>query len=566
MSNLSKGAKIGIFAAVAIIVFCIIFGGISLTQNLGKSKEVISTEEAGKKMENLLKGINVTQLDTTKATITNEDILSEQDELPDISNYPFTVNGNGDINLEIYASPEKAGNDKDGWINEVAARFNSQQYKVNGKTISVSIRSITSGLAVDYITSGKYTPDALTPSNDFWGKMVEAKGIETTVVSDRLVGNVAGILLSKEKYDQIIEKYGSVNMKVITEATTNNEIAMGYTNPFVSSTGYNFLVSTLYAYDTDDLLSTNAVDGFTSFQKNVPLVSYNTLQMRDAAESGSLDAFILEYQLYTNDSELKRNYVFTPFGARHDNPLYAIGDLSSDKSQALQKFAEYCQGDESQNLATQYGFNENDSYKSELPNDISGNTLVSAQKLYKENKDTSKTIMAVFVADISGSMAGEPINALQTSLINSIQYINKKNYIGLVSYNSKVFINLPIAQFDLNQQAMFKGAVKSLDAGGSTATYDAVVVAMDMLEKAKQDDPTVKPMLFLLSDGEQNYGCSLNDISSILATYQIPVYTIGYNANISALEQISSINEAATINADSDDIIYQLKNLFNSEM
>ena len=48
--------------------------------------------------------------------------------------------------------------------------------------------------------------------------------------------------------------------------------------------------------------------------------------------------------------------------------------------------------------------------------------------------------------------------------------------------------------------------------------------------------------------------------------HQVPVYTIGYNADIDALKRISEINEAATINAESDDIVYQLKNLFNSEM
>ena len=73
-------------------------------------------------------------------------------------------------------------------------------------------------------------------------------------------------------------------------------------------------------------------------------------------------------------------------------------------------------------------------------------------------------------------------------------------------------------------------------------------------------------MIFLLSDGEQNVGFSLNDIDSVVKNYQIPIYSIGYNANIEALKRISEINEAATINADSDDIVYQLKNLFNSEM
>ncbi len=565
MKNLSVAKKVLIFAGIAVVVFGIVIAGITLTKNIGMSDEAITEEQAADKMGKLLNGINVTNVEPRKASITDEDILSDEEELPDIASYPLTVTGKADINIEIFSSPEKAGEGTDGWINEVAQNFNNEGYEVSGKKISVSIRSVSSGLAVDYIKSGKYVPDAITPSNEFWGKMIEAGGTEVTLKKDKLVGNVAGVLLSKSKYDEIIKKYGSVNMKVISEATANNEIAMGYTNPFVSSTGFNFLISTLYSYDPDDLLSEKAVEGFKSFQKNVPLVSFNTLQMRKSVDSGSLDAFVMEYQSYVNDPSMKNDYVFTPFGARHDNPMYAVGDLSSDKNAVLEKFCEYCLNDKSQELATKYGFNNNKSYKSELPG-IDGNSLLRAQKLYKENKNSGKPIIAVFVADTSGSMAGESINALQTSLINSMQYINKENYIGLVSYNNRVYVNLPIAKFDLNQQALFKGAVLDLDANGQTATYDAVVVALDMIQKAMQDNPEAKPMLFLLSDGEQNTGCSLNDISSILDTYKVPVYTIGYNANIAALNRISEINEAATINADSDDIIYQLKNLFNSEM
>lgn len=566
MSKMSTGVKIGIFAAIALVVLGSVFLGITLTKNVGMTDEEISEEDAAKKMKQLLSGISVTDVTARKAAISDEDILDEEEELPDIKSYPLSVTGSGDINIEIYSSPEKAGEGTDGWLNEVAENFNNSGASVNGKSASVSIRSVSSGLAVDYIKTGKYTPQAITPSNEFWGKMIETGGIKVTEKKDRLVGNVAGVLLSKEKYNEILEKYGSVNMKVISECTANNEIQMGYTNPFASSTGLNFLITTLYSYDSDDLLSSKAIDGFKQFQENVPLVSYNTMQMRKSAESGSLDAFVMEYQSYYNDPTLKNEYVFTPFGARHDNPMYSIGDLSTDEDKVLDLFCEYCLNTESQELAAKYGFNQNEKYKSELPADISGDKLISAQKLYKQNKDSGKEIVAVFVADTSGSMSGESINALQTSLINSMQYINKENYIGLISYNSKVYRNLPIAKFDLNQQSLFKGAVQDLAANGQTATNDAIVVAMDMVNKAMEEHPDAKPMIFLLSDGEQNTGCSLNDISSLINTYEIPIYSIGYNANIDALKRISEINEAATINADSDDIIYQLKSLFNSEM
>lgn len=567
MSKLSTGAKIAIFVAIALVVFGGVFLGITLTKDMGKTEEQLTAENAENRMADLLSGVKVQQVNTKKAAISDEDVLSDQEELPDINkNYPLSITGQGQINIEIFSSPEKAGTGTDGWLNDVADDFNRAGFEINGKSISVSIRSVSSGPMVDYIKSGKYIPDAISPSNEFWGSMLQSSGVKVTMKEKSLAGNTAGILLSKSKYKEIIDKYGAVNMKVISQATSSGEIAMGYTNPFVSSTGLNFLVSTLYTYDPDDLLSEKAVEGFKSFQENVPLVSYNTLQMRKSAEAGSLDAMVMEYQLYSNDASLNVNYVFTPFGVRHDNPVYAIGELSADKNAVLEKFCEYCKGSEAQAHARECGFNLNEKYKSELPDDIPGEKLLQAQKLYKENKNNGRPIIAVFIADTSGSMSGESINALQTSLINSMQYINKDNYVGLISYNNKVYMNLPIAKFDINQQALFKGAVQSLDATGQTATYDALVVAIDMINKKMEEVPDAKPMIFLLSDGEQNVGYSLNDIESVVKAYQVPIYSIGYNANIEALKKISEINEAATINADSDDIIYQLKNLFNSEM
>ena len=175
--------------------------------------------------------------------------------------------------------------------------------------------------------------------------------------------------------------------------------------------------------------------------------------------------------------------------------------------------------------------------------------------------------MAVFVADVSGSMSGSPLAELQSSLINSMRYINNDNYVGLVSYADDVTINVPLAQFDLNQQALFKGAVESLRASGGTATYDAIIVAADMLTQATAEAPDAKPMIFVLSDGETNQGyVDFEPMQEVIGGLRIPVYTIGYNANIDALKKISGINEAASIDASTDDVTYQLKNLSNANM
>mgnify|MGYP002768278295 FL=1 len=564
MKEKKKGNIIGILIVMAIIIFGVIYGGITLTKNWGKSKETISKENATGKLKKICKDININEVEPRKAPI-DLGVKDVKDTIPNIDKYPAKVENTTDSYIEIFSTGEKAGNGKDGWLIDVANNFNESKFEINGKIISVKVREIASGLGMDYIISEKYLPDAYSPSNELWGEMIKANGKTIELCDDRMVGNVAGILISKEKYDELIKKYGAINLKNITQAVANGEINMGYTNPFASATGLNFLVSTLATFDSSNPLSEKAIDGFNEFQNNIPLIAYTTLQLRNSVESGILDGFIMEYQTYINSPELKTDYIFTPFGYRHDSPLYSVGNLSNEKKEILNKFIEFYKQDKYQELAVKDGFNALEDYKCEIEN-LDGNTILQAQKLWKENKNGDKPIVAVFVADVSGSMEGEPLNELKKSLLNGSRYIGEENSIGLVTYSNDVNINLPIEKFDLNQRSLFTGAVQDMDASGGTATFDAIAVAVQMLLDEKEKNPDAKLMLFVLSDGETNIGHSLDDLREILESVKIPVHTIGYNANIEALENISRINEATSINADSDDVIYKLGSLFNAEM
>ncbi len=567
MAN-TKSKNAAFLAVLGILLAGGIGGGVLLSRNLGKSKQEISRDAAVTQLEKKLKNVSVSNITARKATveITGTNLA---EELPDITKYPLTVTGRGEVDLEIISSTEKATGGTDGWLIDVAEDFNASHYMIDGKWATVSVRPIASGAAIDYIISGKYVPEAFSPSNVLWGDMIAAENVRIDMVTDRLAGNTAGILISKETHKKLNDTYGKVDISTIVNATVKSEITMGYTNPYASSTGLNFLVAALEEFDSEDILSTKATETFRSFQQNVPFVAYTTLQMREAAKNGVLDAFLMEYQGYYNATEL-RDYEFIPFGVRHDSPLYTIGDVTADEKELAKAFADYCQGEKAQKSAKKYGFNYQEEYK-DANWGLSGKTLESAQKLWKTEKDAGNPVMAVFVADVSGSMGGAPMQNLQSSLINASQYINDSNYVGLVSYSTNVAVNLPVGKFDLNQRSYFTGAVQDLSPGGNTATYDAVLVGLDMLTKAQakaeaETGEHIKPLLFVLSDGQQNMGCSLKEITPIVGGLEIPVYTIGYNADLSELKSLSAINEAASINADNDDVIYNLKSLFNAQM
>lgn len=559
---------IPIILIIAGIVFAVTFTVIAITNSTNTTR-VMDYDSSVKAMEKFYKKIKVSELPQVKG---NVDLAPPDVEtaLPEIDKYPAQIENTTADYVEIFSSVEKAtlsddSSDCDRWLIDMAEEFNQSGIMIDGKPVSVKIRGMASGLAMDYISTGKYVPDAFTPSNELWGGSLKEMGVKADLVEKRLVGNTAGFVISKKKQAELTEKYGSVTIETITKAVAENEIAMGYTNPLSSSAGANFLLSMLHTFDNKNPLGDKAVERFEEFQNNLPFVAYTTLQMKDSAKSGMLDGFIFEYQQYINSPDIKADYVFTPFGVRHDNPVYSIGKISGIKLQILKEFIAYCKSEKSQNKAEDYGFNGNNDYNFDL-DQVTGENLSSAQKIWQEKKNGEREIVAVFVADVSGSMDGEPLNQLKHSLLNGSKFINNDNYIGLVTYSDNVDIALPIGKFDINQRSYFAGAIESMSANGGTATNDAIIIAEKMLVEAGNEHPNAKMMLFVLSDGETNVGLDMREIKSVVRGLQIPVYTIGYNANLEALQEISKINEAANINADSEDVVYKIQNLFNAEM
>jgi Ca-activated chloride channel family protein len=169
LNESNKKVILGIIGA-AVVVFIIIYSGIHITEP--------------KSLDGIISEINVNTVTHQKVPVDVQADLKAS--LPEISKYPPQVNSSTPSYIEIFSSTEKAGSGTDGWLTEVAKDFNNAAIMIDGKQVSVTLRGIPSGQGADYITSGKYLPDAFTPSNELWGEIIVSRGIKAQLVQKDL--------------------------------------------------------------------------------------------------------------------------------------------------------------------------------------------------------------------------------------------------------------------------------------------------------------------------------------------------------------------------------------------
>ena len=543
---------------IAVVVFGCIYAIVSMTQNYGKPAHVVTTEMALRDLNKLYQTINVKTLPLNKGATSIAD--DNATILPDISEYPFIVNPTTDNFITIYSSNEKAGYGYESWLTDVATKFNESNITVNGEPVSVGIRAMTSELACDFISSKKYTPDLYSPSSSLYATVLQSNQIQVNILKESLVSNVSGIVVSKKISDSISEK----NINGVMDYALSNNMIIAYANPLSNEDGLNFVLALLHSFNETDPFGDASAEKFRQYQDKLPYVTSDIFQLKQSFTSGLIDGFATNYQFYLNQNELKNTYEFIPFGMLQNSPLYEIGELAETKKQIAEQFANFCENQEFKQTAIEKGFNSYTNYSANTNWDAS--TIQSAKDLWKKEKNGTSDLTAVFIADISGSMDGSPLLKLKASLNRAASFIDENVNIGLITFSNDVNIAVPIAKFDDDQKAYFANAVRNMTAMGGTAMFDAIVVGEKLLAEEQIKNPNTRLMMFVLTDGESNRGYGFTDIETISRDLQIPIYTIGYNANIDVLEELSNINEASTMDAETDNVIYKLESLFNAQM
>ncbi|MGL4798010.1 MAG: YARHG domain-containing protein, partial [Cellulosilyticaceae bacterium] len=162
-----------------------------------------------------------------------------------------------------------------------------------------------------------------------------------------------------------------------------------------------------------------------------------------------------------------------------------------------------------------------------LAEEIGGTGIYQEKALSKlVQLDELEALNVCMVADVSGSMMGEPIYTLKdvmTRFANTVQYgIGDK--VSLISFANSVYVE---SNFTSNG-AQVTGAIQNMELGDMTAFYDALYTAINYTI-AQQGAKCI----IAFTDGMDNYSqCTPEMVTALANRYGIPIYIIGVGDSI----------------------------------
>ena len=337
-----------------------------------------------------------------------------------------------------------------------------------------------------------------------------------------------------------------VTWRDISQKAADGELHFAMTNPTTSNTGFTALVGAAAAFSgTGDALTVADVDDvsddLTQFFKGQVLTSGSSgwLAERYVEEQDRLDGMInYESVLLSLNQSGDLHEVFTLIYPQEgiitaDYPLMLVNE---EKRDAYNKLVEYLRSPDFQKLMMERtlrrpvisavplssGFPSNILVELPFPN----SQEVVDHLLFAYLDRVSNPTHSYFVLDVSGSMKGERLDSLKSSLVvltgtdqsltGQFARFRDREHVTLITFSSQVQdqqtfeINLA----DPGSLGAVQEFANSLQADGKTAIYDSLRLAYEQALADRQAEPDRYYTIVLMSDGQNNTGQSLGDFLS----------------------------------------------------
>ena len=136
-----------------------------------------------------------------------------------------------------------------------------------------------------------------------------------------------------------------------------------------------------------------------------------------------------------------------------------------------------------------------------------------------ESEEVSLTV--TMALDVSGSMAGEPLDSMKAAAIQTIETLTAQGVsVGLISFATTVEVVTEPTQ----DVAALTAAIEGLEAAGRTALHDAVVAGVDQL--AGIDG--VRALVVFADGGDNESSATLADAIATANAAEVPVTVVAF--------------------------------------
>lgn len=506
------------------------------------------------------------------------------------------------------------GSEKEDWLEPLVEAFNAANYKTEaGEIIEVEATPMGSIESAREINSGQLQPTVWSPASSIYLPVANAEWRQNHA-QDLYSGTPNDLVLSPvviAMWRPMAEALGwpekALGWADIGEMAFSEEgwaafgypewgtFKFGHTHPEYSNSGICAVIASTYAgadkqrdLSLEDLADPDVIDFLASVEKSVIHYGSSTgffaSRMFERGPSYLSAAVMYENLVVYQESarlsgESQQTSVVAIYpkeGTFWSNHPYVILDASwvtEEQREAAEVFEAFLLDKPQQLLAIEYGFrpadpaipltaplDEQHGVDPKQPQTVleipDADVIRGIEALWHQVK---KPVDLVLVVDISGSMSGEKINAVRTSLVEFINLLGDKDRLEILTFNTEIVPLTPLTELGEKREDLTR-RVSGIIETGDTRLYDAVLAAYSELET--NGDPDHIRAIVVLSDGQDT--ASQQDLEHVLTVIgsqaesgdATKVFSIAYgnDADEEILKNIAEVTGGRQYHADPETI------------
>lgn len=451
------------------------------------------------------------------------------------------------LQVEVIYSPEK-----EAWFAPLVEEFNQRKVQVGGQRVQVIAEALDSGEALEAILDGSRTPAAWSPASTLWVPLLNARWEERTGSTEPLTIYPEPLVVSPlviamwEDYARAMGYPGrDIGWQDIISATLDprgwgayghpewGAFTLGHTNPYFSNSGLLSVAAEGYAAagKVRDLAPADLERPATRLyiqEIEQAIIHYGESSEYFAQQMAArgpvyASAVVLEEHTVV---QLNSDYygrlpqrlvaIYPKEGTFWSDHPYVVlrGEwVSAEQQAAALAFRDFLLARPAQEKALAIGFRPADTsiplsdsligpahgvdpFQPQTVLEVPSAETTAA--LLQTWQNVRKRVNVLLVVDISGSMEGEKLAAVQDGLILFLSNLGDDDQVGILVFNDQISRLTELSPLGPKRQWV-EGEIDRLQAGFKTVLRDVTLEALE--EVTAVHDPQRINAVVLMTDG-----------------------------------------------------------------